>query len=194
MKTVVAKSISHIFSPLTLWPVLLLLLLQDAQRSGLDYHPILWLILGLELMLPVALLAAFMKAGLISDVDVTQVKQRRLFFILVLIGHVLSTYLIAQYGNSEVTNFRLWLLLIEVVGTAITFAWKISGHLAINSATVIALLIMVGEQGWPWLWLIWLILPIVAWSRVVLHKHTVAQTLAGGFLPIVMLYVVSWLR
>lgn len=191
MKLVLAKSISHLFSPLTLWPALLLLLLVTANHAGVTYQPMVWAILALELVLPIVLLVLFMKFGLISDVDVTHVKERRLFFILVLMGHAVSAYLIAQFGNDTITEFRLWLLLVEVVGTVITFAWKISGHLAINSAVLVALL-MFSPWAQTWMWGLWLIVPVVAWSRVVLHKHTVAQTIAGTALPIIMFLVVSW--
>jgi membrane-associated phospholipid phosphatase len=190
MQQLLAKSISYIFSPLTLWPLLLLLFWKNALPSELLYQPSVWLVLTLELAIPILLLAVFIKLKLVSDVDITKIRERRLFFTCVLLIHALSTYLVWNYFGPDAGILRLWILSVEIAGTLITFGWKISGHLAITSTTITAVVVMFfARLDEPVLWLLYLLLPIVAWSRVVLHKHTLAQTIAGAALPIVMLFV-----
>ncbi len=140
-----------------------------------------------ELILPVGLLALFIKFGWISDADITQVKQRRLFFVIVLVLHILSTYVVWTMGTWQAGELRLAALIVEVVGTLVTFGWKISGHLAV-SAFLFAVIIQI--FGWHW-WPLLLILPVIAWSRVVLKKHTIMQTIAGSALSLSVVWLVA---
>lgn len=175
-----ASSISYAFNPIIMWAAFLVTLFYGTQLSP-EQQQALWLpIATLELIVPAILLGVFMKLGLISDVDVTNVKQRRLFFVLVLLAHTLSFALLVMYGSKESFELRGMGLAVEVVGTIITFFWKISGHLAVTSFLTGALIILL---GWQWAWML-LLLPIIAWSRVVLKRHTVMQTLAGSVLPL----------
>ena len=64
----------------------------------------------------------------------------------------------------------------------VTSRWKISGHgVAIGGITVFAVGIF-GREAWPLL----LAIPLVAWARVRLKRHTLAQTVAGSLLGIAM--------
>lgn len=65
-----------------------------------------------------------------------------------------------------------------VVGLAVTAFWKVSIHTAGIAGTVAVLTI---RFGWPALAGI-PVVALVAWSRVALGAHTVAQVLAGGLL------------
>ncbi|HEX3785620.1 MAG TPA: hypothetical protein VHX38_38710 [Pseudonocardiaceae bacterium] len=76
---------------------------------------------------------------------------------------------------------------IAMLGTlipciAITQAWKISIHSAVAGGAVATIVLLYG----PWLLLLVLPLVLIAWSRVQLADHTVAQVIAGGLVgPIV---------
>ena len=175
-----ARSISFSFNPIIIWPVFLIVLFYGTGMS-VEQQQLLWLPVSLlELVVPAVVLVVFMKLGYISDVDISQVKQRRLFFVLVLLAHTLATTLVVLYGSKEAAELRSIGLAIEIVGTIITFFWKISGHLAVSSFVITAIVLL---KGWQWAPL-FVLLPVIAWSRVVLHKHTIAQTVAGSVLPI----------
>lgn len=59
---------------------------------------------------------------------------------------------------------------------AVTLWWgKVSLHTAVASGTAMTLVLIFG----PWLHLAWLVVGLVAWSRVVLKEHTVIQTIVG---------------
>ena len=183
MTELVAKSISHIFSPIIAWPIFLVIVLQ--------YQPIqVWVpVLVFEFAIPLLLLPVFMKLKLVSDIEITNVKERRLFFIVLIISHMIATFLLWYYGDATAGGLRFLGLILEIVGTVITFFWKISAHLAANSFVIAVVMVLFGWQWWPVL----LILPVVAWARVIRKKHTVMQTIAGGVLPFVIVMAYEYL-
>jgi hypothetical protein len=74
----------------------------------------------------------------------------------------------------------LWLLLTVIVFGVVNNWYKISVHAGMMSGLVTLVVSLLGIQSWGWLW----IAPLtVAWSRVVLGKHTVGQVLLGISLP-----------
>lgn len=64
----------------------------------------------------------------------------------------------------------------------VTVAWKISVHTSVLSGAITMTAIALG----PWWWLAVPLLPLVAWSRVVLREHTSAQAIAGSVLGFVV--------
>lgn len=74
----------------------------------------------------------------------------------------------------------IWLLLTAIVFGVVNNWYKISVHAGMMSGLVTLVVSALGMQSWWWLW----IAPLtVAWSRVVLGKHTVGQVLLGIFIP-----------
>jgi membrane-associated phospholipid phosphatase len=61
---------------------------------------------------------------------------------------------------------------------AITLRWKISLHTAAAAMLAVLGLATLGSDAVP----LAVAVPIIAWSRVRLHRHTLAQTLAGAAL------------
>jgi hypothetical protein len=69
-----------------------------------------------------------------------------------------------------------------IVCLAITQAWKVSIHTAVLGGAVLTVILLYGA----WLSVFELAVVLVAWSRVQLSDHTVAQTIAGALVgPIV---------
>ncbi len=75
------------------------------------------------------------------------------------------------------------LVVAMLAGLALTLVvtkwWgKVSFHTAVASGTATTLVLVFG----PWLHLTWLVVGLIAWSRVRLREHTVAQTVIGAVL------------
>ncbi|PWU50843.1 hypothetical protein DLJ47_23100 [Micromonospora sp. S4605] len=75
------------------------------------------------------------------------------------------------------------LVVAMLAGLALTLVvtkwWgKVSFHTAVASGTATTLVLVFG----PWLYLAWLVVGLIAWSRVRLREHTVAQTVVGAVL------------
>ncbi|EKD76513.1 MAG: PAP2 family protein [uncultured bacterium] len=189
MQQLLAKSISHIFSPIIAWPILTLVLVYGTGLTTDQQATVLVPVLLCDLVLPVVLLTLFKKLNLISDLEITKVSERRLYFIVIMALHLISVGLLWWFGNAVAAELRLLGWMIEIAGTIITFYWKISVHLAANSFMIAIIMVLFGWQWWPLL----LILPVVAWARVVRKKHTVAQTLAGSILPLAITFGGTWL-
>lgn len=175
MQQLIAKSISHLFSPFVVWPVLLLLLFLGTGLSQVQQLKLLLPVLTFEVTLPILFAVILKRYKLISDWEITQVKERRLFFCGILLLHAVAVLIFFLWGNRLAGDIRLTGLILEIIGTIITFFWKISAHMAGYSFFCAVVLWLFG-----WMWFpVLLPLPLIAWSRIIRKKHTLLQTIAG---------------
>jgi membrane-associated phospholipid phosphatase len=127
---------------------------------------------------PLLYLVWLVRRGLVTDLDV-QLRQQRIkpmIFTIVCAG---LAWLVLVLGAAPqpmvVLAGALWVQ--AVVTLAITLRWKVSVHCtaAAGTATVVWFL-----MGMPLPLLVGV--PLIAWSRVRLRRHTLAQTIAGTLL------------
>jgi membrane-associated phospholipid phosphatase len=81
------------------------------------------------------------------------------------------------------------LLIVAIAYTTIyliTFYWKISLHTSIN---MIGITFINMATGWHYIWL-YALIPVVAWSRLKLEKHTPAQLFWGAVIPYIEIAVI----
>lgn len=183
MKQTVAKIISYSLDPSLMWPFFVLLVLVG---TGLNYDEMKELFIPLfliELFAPVALLGYFHHIGKVSDWEMTDVKERRLFFTVVAAMHVFTVLVLYMWGTELAWQIRLAVLIIEVIGTGVTFFWKISIHLAAFTMVVLTLNVLFGWQWWP----LFLLIPVLMWARVVRKKHTIMQTVIGASFTVIFM-------
>lgn len=173
-----AKVISRLFDLYT-WSVVINVL--ALIRTDLSWAQFIFLGLSLfllEVTFPVALFILFLKKKLITDIDLTQRRERPLYFsclfLLVALGSLLG------YVAGTRLFFLIQLVELFLIGgmILITLFWKISGHTMINAAGIFFLNYFFGRRYW---WLVFLLLA-VGWSRWYLKKHTPAQLAAGVLL------------
>lgn len=187
-KNTIARIISYVLDPSVMWPLFVVLLL---FKTGIDHDALLMLIAPvffLEAMTPVLLVVVMRKMGKVSDWEMTDMAERRLIFVLIVLGHLVSLILLMIWGSELAWQIRLIVWVIQVMGTALTYTWKISVHMACFTMIAILLLLLFGIQMWPVLVLI----PMLAWSRVVRKKHTVAQVVAGTLLTALVMTFGLW--
>jgi membrane-associated phospholipid phosphatase len=67
---------------------------------------------------------------------------------------------------------------ITLILLLVTLRWKISGHTTAMSSLAMLCWLLIGPAAAPMM----LSVPLVAWARVRLRRHTLAQTLAGAAL------------
>jgi membrane-associated phospholipid phosphatase len=85
------------------------------------------------------------------------------------------------------------MLLIAVSGIVmmlITFWWKISMHASALSAALTALTFVYGNIILP----AYLLVILVSWSRVKLHRHTISQVAAGSLVGITLAWILLKIR
>lgn len=186
--TALAQIISAVLSP----PLLAGAMLATAVAAQPSPHAWLWAAacLALSVLTPVGYLLALRWRGLVSDLDVQRREERARplsFALAAMLATVVLLWLVAA------PPLLLAVSAAHFVQTAlallITLRWKISMHSAASAACVALLLYVAGPSATSAL----AALPLVAWSRVRLHRHTPAQTIAGAALGgLVMWAALHW--
>jgi membrane-associated phospholipid phosphatase len=139
-----------------------------------------WLWSGVYLSLVVvallADLAALVLRGKVSDLDVQLREQRKEPFVVLLAGTVAAGLVLYLGSAPPLLVTTAWAHATEVaLILGITSRWKISVH----CAAAAGLAVLACSMGHAAALAAVPAVPLVAWSRVRLGRHTVAQTLAG---------------
>jgi len=180
-----ASLISRIFDPLVGFTFLFFLM---AFRSGVAGWDLVlkMIILLFTIILPPALLLLWaVHTKRVSNWDISNRKQR-VWALLVFVFFLSFDYFVLQLiGTPLMSQIFIVLVLLFSGFLAITLCWKISGHM--TSATFIICLLgyWYGASVFP----IILILPILAWSRIVLKRHTVGEVIGGVIYPIMVFFL-----
>jgi membrane-associated phospholipid phosphatase len=129
------------------------------------------------IFVPLVFFAISFKLGWVSDIDLSDRKQRPLYLIVFIAGMFIASAIL--YLLNVPLKFFVYTfsgLVMTVITTFITLFWKISFHTAITTSVVTAITILGGIRYAPF----FILIPIIGWARVVLKKHTVWQVI-GGF-------------
>lgn len=173
--------ISRIFDFYFWFPTLLLISLFN---TGLGRHQIeilLPTLLVLDVGVPITLFFWILREKVVSDIDVTRREERPKLFgfsALLILG---STYISYLFGNTLFFGLQVTAFFLIFTLFLITLKYKISGHMAMN---VSAILIINYLFNWQFLWL-FLIVPVVAFARIYLKKHTLGQVVTGSVVGLV---------
>lgn len=146
-----------------------------------------WLITASPFLIfiPLIFFAISYKLGWISDIDLTERKERPAFLVVfIALLFVLSIILYAIGVPQKFFIYVFSGLIMTTIASIITLYWKISFHTAITSSVIAAILILGGLRFWPFI----ILLPIIGWSRVVLGKHSAYQVIGGSLLAIFITY------
>ncbi len=173
----VAGIVSAVFSP----PVLGIAMI--AIAAGATRRAAAWAWAGIPLALnvlsPILYLIWLHRRGLVSDLDVQRREERARPLLFTLTSMLAAA---AILWRAAAPSLLLGVSIAQLLQTAlvlmITLRWKISMHGAASAAWLTFLIFVTGWAASPAL----LALPLVAWSRVHLGRHTPAQTVAGAAL------------
>ena len=171
----VAWWITQIGSP----PVLGLvgILLVGTALGFAQNWPFLLFYTGLALLLPLGFVLWLLHQGKVSDYNLTKREER--FWPMVV---SMSTALVGWLVLSQLHAPTLLLALAatnlaqSVTYFLITLRWKVSIHSAVAAGLAVLGSAVAGGTVWP----LMLAVPLIAWSRVVLRRHTLAQTVVGA--------------
>ena len=141
----------------------------------------LWALAFLILAVPLPTLYVLWKVrrGEITDFDIRVREQRVKPYVLILICTAVALVLMIV---GRAPGLMIVVAAAGWVQTAILFIvtlwWKISAHCTAMAGLAVLALGTIGMAAWP----LMLGLPLVAWSRVRLRRHTLRQTIAGSVL------------
>jgi len=134
---------------------------------------------GLTVAIPIVILVWLVARGTVSDLDVRHREQRVGPMLAALLGSAVSLALLSLGQAPQLlfviglaTYLQLFLIFI------VTLHWKISVHTTAAASFTVLMCSLAGATALP---LVGLIL-LVAWARMRLKRHTLAQTVAGALL------------
>ena len=128
------------------------------------------------LVFPLGYLVYLLRRGQITDLDVQRREQRPRTMIAT-VGGLALAWLGFLWGGAPLP-FRILAGASLVQGMLIlliTLRWKISVHTSTAAGMTVLILGVAGLAAAP----VVITVPLIAWSRVKLHRHTLMQTLAG---------------
>jgi membrane-associated phospholipid phosphatase len=182
--TWLARVISRVASPPFL-STIIMLVTAIALKSPAAWFWCLEAIF-VNILLPTLYIFILSRKGRVTDFDVYLRQQRSKPYIFSLACMGLSLILMFIFRAQVLI---ILISVISVVQTLLLFGinhyWKISAHVATSSAFAVIFWMLMGIWG---LWMFFLV-PLVAWSRIRMQRHTLAQTIGGGLLGFGMFFV-----
>ena len=185
IKEKIATFISFTFGGEVWLPIILFI---TFLKSGLPHSILIYLLpltFFLEFIIPFSGFYLLIKLKKVSDWDVTKRKQRYPLIETAAVSWTIALIFIYFLGNAFLFHVFLTLFVLGALIGFITYFWKISYHAALNTTAVILLnYFFDGKLLW-----LYLIIPVVCWSRFVLKKHTISQLLAGILLSAAVTFI-----
>ena len=172
VKNSIAKYFSSIFNGY-ITEVLPLIYAAFASSIPLIYKIVLS---AFSAVMPISVFLVLRMAGIVTDFDMTDRKERPLYCIFTTIFLLILYLATLELGDHTLSVVTLNALAISSVFTVVTFFWKISGHMTFLTMTFCSLVYLIPS---PLVFLFFPVIPFVAWSRVELKKHTVPQVILG---------------
>ena len=183
-----AELLSKVLDPTWLLLPILVLVVYAATGSWLE--ALKWAgLAGSIVVLPLlALIHRRVRAGVFADSQVSVREQRHILYI---VGAVCTTiYCVAVYtldGPVELKATLMALFVAGLVAMGINYSLsKISIHTGGVAGLVTVLIVLFGRSALPVL----LLVPLVAWSRVALGRHTIRQVISGALVAAVCATIV----
>ncbi len=179
--TAFARLISDLFSPAALAAPCLLLGVWASDVPGTYRYALLYFAIAVPL--PVAYVVWLVKSGRASDFHLPERRDRTVPFLLALATAVCAFALLVYFGAPAVFLAPVATALAETLLLfLITLVWQISIHSATTAGLVTFAAIAIGGPAVSFL----LLVPLVMWARIYLGRHTMAQSLGGVCLGVLI--------
>lgn len=137
-------------------------------------------------LMPILLVAYMLRTGRISDLHMSNIRERRIPYLASVVGALVASVIIQLFDGPDLLRCLAVFSTLELAALAvITNFWLISIH-----ATGIASLTIISGLVFGW-WTLILLLPMVVTVcavRLYLRRHTVQQVLAGLALGVITVW------
>lgn len=186
LKTKIARIISEIsngFMTMILTPTVAILL----SPLNITNKTILILAYTLSPIIPYFVLK---KMGKVTDYEFTNRKERPPYFTTISILFGILFLLVSTFNVDVLIKVSLNLFVVSSVVTLITLFWKISGHMTYSTILFTTLIFLFPNT--PTLYILFLLTPLIAWSRIALDKHTLTQVTLGTLIPLIISILIYW--
>ena len=176
-----ARLVSTILSPaLVALPFVILVAFYHQQGNAFISAAITFFFLSVG---PMLYIIYGVSTGKFTDVDVSKRSQRTGPFIFGIASSLLGFGVLSlTHGQKILEVVLLMTALTGAIMMITTFWWKISIHTSALSGAVTMLSMLYGKILLP----AYLLVVLVGWSRVVLHRHSKAQVTAGSIVGVLL--------
>ncbi len=179
-KKYVAELISSIFNPVNFFLIMPFLIVYRDTASGMS--ALKWELFSVIFIFLACFFIFFEKTrGIFSDWDLSIKEQRYKFYKFLIICAIvyIGTALFFKGILFSISLISLGIGVGILVLDFLNKYIKASVHVAVSSAFVITVSILYGQNFFI---LTFWIVPLLAWSRLFLKKHTKNEIIAGGIL------------
>lgn len=183
-----ARVISNLFSP----PLVALACIVVTALAAKSESSLFWILIFIALLIipPTLFVLTLVHRGKVSDFHLN-IRKERALPLFAIFAYAALIYFIMYFGGAPrlmliVTAVALVQILLVLL---ITLKWKISGHCTSAAGLAILAVALYGEDVLP----LTLIVPLIAWSRIRLGRHTISQTVAGSFLGAATVIIILYL-
>jgi len=181
----IAFIISRVFDPALLTAVLILFIVLLSPLN--PQEKFIWIIIFeiLDFIIPIGVFAYLHKTKQVSDIDITDRKERLPLFRLTTSLYGISFFLSLLFKLPQeviITSFSAFVIM--AVWTTITPYWKISAHIA-GITTCTLLIYFLTDLTWI-RWVGPLLIILIAWSRYIQKKHTLKQLVGALILSSIL--------
>lgn len=145
------------------------------------------------LVFPVTYIFYLVASNQVSDFHLRIRKERLKPYIVMITCAIIGTvYLMYSKASDLLIAMSIFSILLVFFMAMITIKWKISGHSATVASISMVVVWMLGASTWY----ILLTVPLVAWARIRIRRHTILQTIGGAslgfiFMGIMIVYLYS---
>ena len=138
-------------------------------------------------VLPILFALIFKLFDITSDLTVSKREERPKLYLTFLSFFLISLNIAITTQNSTLIEIYSVLNLTFVLGTLITFFWKISFHMIFSTLIIFFICYLLKT---PEIYSLVILLPLIGWSRLQLRKHSFKQVLGGTLLSIIGILIV----
>jgi membrane-associated phospholipid phosphatase len=178
-KSEFARLISLIFNPLWFSIIFLFYLVSSKDFSRSDNIGIIIAGSLSAFVLPVLIIGYMVRVGKTSHMDIPERSKRIVPFIIFSIIYGVTFLISYKIGLPGAFNVVVFAIFINtIIYGIITLWWKISIHCAGVAGYLSATMLIMGQRNI----FLWLIIPVLCWSRIRLKAHTPMQTAVGAAL------------
>ncbi len=182
----IARLISFLLSPLILFLPTPYILVDKVSQN--DLYALKWTVFSYIFLFSVVVFVILGNLfGIFSDFDVSKKEERPKLFVFG--AFVTFLYLISLFilNGPKILFIAISGIILGVLIISLVNRWvKASIHVATVSAFSVSLIILYGNILIPLL----LLIPLMAWARVKIKKHTSIEVVTGGFLGLALTIIV----
>ena len=178
--------IAKFFSRILTISLIILAIVSILLKTTLPFETEL-IIATLTFVVPILTIVLFKKLGITSDFNVSKRSERPRLFAVMAISFAIALYIAINSSSTLLIVIFSTLNITFFLGFVITLFWKISFHMIWS---ILATFFIIYSLQTPQSYLLILFIPLIAWSRLQLKRHSLLQVVAGTLLTLTCIFLV----